>query len=113
MKLSEYADRDEKTIAVDFDRTLCSYASYPEQGLKFGEPIQPMVDLVKGKINAGEKVVIFTARAKYPEQIKLVGEWCKEHLGQKLEVTNIKRMTFTKIYDDLAVAVEPNTGKLI
>lgn len=96
-------------IAVDLDGTL---AVYPySSGQRIGPPILPMLERVKAWLAQGIEVRIFTARACVPEQIPLVQAWCREHLGQELEVTNQKDYQTIEIWDDRAVGVEPNTGR--
>lgn len=98
--------------AVDFDGTL---AKYPTPGGldELGDPIMPMVTLVLDLLNAGNEVRIFTARAGTPELIPAVEAWCLKHLGRLLPVTNVKDFGMLELYDDRAVQVETNTGRII
>ena len=99
-------------IAVDLDGTLAHYDKW--RGIEhIGEPIPLMLDLVKGIINMGTKVVIFTARANDKEAIPFIEEWLVESGLPKLEVTNIKRKEFKEIWDDRAVSVKRNTGESV
>ena len=107
-------------IAVDLDGTLAH-----EDGWKgedhIGAPIPAMVAFVKALISAGEDVRIFTARVgMWPEgsddherNRRIVQAWCFEHLGQALEVTAIKDMGMHALYDDRAIQVETNTGRIL
>jgi len=99
-------------IGVDLDGTLAHYTGWkgPED---IGEPIPEMVSRVLDWCNGGQEVRIFTARASVPEQIPPIVEWCKEHLGRELPVTNVKDFGMIELYDDRCVQVEMNTGKLI
>lgn len=99
-------------IAVDLDGTLAEYKPGSGGG-KIGKPIMPMVTRVLDWCNAGQEVRIFTARATVPELIPEVVEWCKEHLGRELPVTNVKDFGLIELYDDRCVQVEMNTGKLV
>lgn len=99
-------------IAVDLDGTLAKYQRGSGGG-KIGEPIMPMVNRVLDWLNAGQEVRIFTARAAAPEMIPEIIEWCKEHLGRELPVTNVKDFGMKELYDDRCVQVEMNTGKLV
>lgn len=47
------------------------------------------------------------------EQRKLIQEWCLEHLGIALKVTNRKDMDMVLLYDDRAKEIVPNTGELV
>ena len=56
------------------------------------------------EINSIEKE--FTVDAITP-----IKEWCLKHIGQKLEVTNVKDFGMIELWDDRAVQVIPNTGR--
>lgn len=109
-------------IGVDLDGTLAHYEGWKGYW-KIGEPIQPMVDRVKEWLAEGRKVKIFTARmAQHGKTMKNgrtmniagpIEKWCEKHIGQKLEVTNIKDMQMRELWDDRAIQVELNTGKVI
>ena len=61
-----------KTIAVDFDGTLC-YSSWPD----LGEPNIPLINyLLKWKAE-GNKLILWTCRAG--EALDLAINWCREH----------------------------------
>ena len=97
-------------IGVDLDGTLAHYEPGEWKGEDFvGSPIKPMVDRVKKWLEDGEDVRIFTARKPHPA----IRKWCKDHLGAVLPITNIKDPDMITLYDDRAVQVERNTGKLI
>ena len=98
-------------IGVDLDGTLARYETW--QGAEhIGEPVKPMLDRVKKWLNEGKTVKIFTARAAVPEQIHFVKEWLANNGLPALEVTNIKDMWMTELWDDRCVQVEQNTGKI-
>lgn len=100
-------------VAVDFDGTLVKLDHNWRTDNGIGEPIKPMVDFVKDMLFKGVDVKIFTARASMPELIPPIQDWCEEHLGQRLEVTNVKDFGCVAIYDDIAFKVETNTGRII
>lgn len=109
----------DKFIGVDLDRTLAQYESgdfFSKGMFHIGEPIPRMVELVKGFLAEGRTVVIFTARLTDladPSRTILynaIQNWCLEHIGQKLEVTNIKHHAMEVFFDDRAVGVVPNQG---
>jgi len=39
-----------------------------------------------------------------------IEEWCRQHIGQVLEVTNVKDFGMIELWDDRAIQVESNTG---
>lgn len=101
-----------KVIACDFDGTLSNYTTYRGVGV-YGDPIIPMVDRLKGHISDGDEVVIFTARARNPKEVELIKQWCKDVFDKDLEVTDKKSPMFDVMYDDRAVRIEKNTGRIL
>lgn len=113
-------------ILVDFDGTLAFYDGF--QGVDhLGAPIPRMVKRVQEWIRQGREVVIFTSRVSFGEplnvevpfvtttrtaarQRQLIKAWCREHIGQELEVTNVKPYSACEMWDDRAIQVVPNTG---
>lgn len=119
MKLSELLlESSDEWIGVDLDGTLATYDKWKSIA-DIGEPIPKMVKLVKKMLADGKKVKIFTSRVskehgkEVPKAKKYIEDWCKKHLGQKLEVTSEKDSKMKEFYDDRAIGVEKNTGKLI
>lgn len=110
-------------IGVDLDGTLAKYDGW--KGVEhIGEPVPAMLARVQAWLAEGKTVKIFTARvAGHGAQLLIGGgaedaitpiqEWCKKHIGVELEVTNVKDFGCVAIYDDRAVQVEMNTGRLI
>lgn len=94
-------------IGVDFDGTLATYDGFKGEG-HTGEPIEPMVKKVRVWLREGRDVRLFTARKPHPNLRK----WMKEHLGEVLKITNVKDRFMVAFYDDRAVNVERNTGKV-
>ena len=109
-------------IGVDFDGVLSKWyetssAEYiPE---KVGEPVPEMIERVKRWLAEGKEVVIFTARVhpghgEEAERAKgAIEKFCMEHFGRVLEVTCMKDPAMTSIYDDRAVTVEKDTGRIL
>lgn len=104
-------------IGVDLDGTLAYYVSgdlktYGE--LYIGKPILPMIQRVRGWLDEGRQVKIFTARVAKTECdhiIAAIKQWCLDNIGQELEVTNLKDWHMYELWDDRAVSVEQNTGR--
>jgi hypothetical protein len=100
---------------VDLDGTLAHYEGW--KGMEnIGDPIPAMEIRVHEWLNAGKEVRIFTARASVPEQIPFVRAWLEKHFGEKaasIGITNVKDFGMLELYDDRAVQVEMNTGRLI
>ena len=61
-----------KTIAVDFDGTLC-FSSWPE----LGEPNTPLIEYLKQWKSEGNKLILWTCRAG--EALDKAVRWCSEH----------------------------------
>ena len=109
-------------IGVDLDGTLAHYSGWVSTQ-HIGAPIPAMVKRVKLWLAQGRTVKIFTARM-HGHGAPLIGggtedaltpiqAWCREHIGQELEVTNMKDFGMIELYDDRCVQVEANTGRLI
>jgi len=113
-------NKDEQNeVGVDLDGTLsesCESDTYfPDQ---IGAPIPDMVLRVKRHIELGDVVVILTARV-HPgngEQAEIAREaiqqWCFNVFGRVFEITCMKSHKMYRIYDDRAITVERNTGKI-
>jgi len=115
-------------IGVDFDKTLATGVAFngPDS---VGDPIEPMVERVKQWLADGEDVRIFTGRvgphpAYYKDGMPIdsdfaskaraaIEAWCVRVFGRVLLITNEKDLGMKALYDDKAIQVEPNTGRLI
>jgi len=102
---------DEGWIGVDLDGTLAHDTGWhgPDQ---IGPPIPEMMERVRNWLRDGRRVKIFTARATIPQQIPPIREWLRQQGLPELEVTNVKDFACIEIYDDRAVEVIHNTGRL-
>jgi hypothetical protein len=102
-------------IGVDLDGTLAHYTGW-KGAEDIGDPVPAMEQRVHEWLNAGHEVRIFTARASVPEQIPHVRAWLDKHFGEKgkaIGITNVKDFGMLELYDDRAIQVEMNTGRLI
>lgn len=108
-------------IGVDLDGTLAQYGGWKPAvsnnkaralGL-IGDPVPAMLERVKQWVAEGTEVRIFTARVcdGDPETVKQIEDWCEQHVGQRLKVTNVKDYSMVELWDDRAVQVEKNTGR--
>lgn len=107
-------------IGVDFDGTLATYDDWRGVDV-LGEPVKPMVDRVKDWLAEGRQVRIFTARVSHDGSIaqrrgackagKAIENWCKQHIGRALPVTNVKDYNMVELWDDRAIQVIENTGE--
>lgn len=107
-------------IGVDLDGTLATYDGW--QGVKaIGKPIPAMVARVKRWRAEGKCVKIFTARMHghgapiigggKEDALTPIQEWCKEHIGEVLPVTNTKDFGMVELWDDRAIQIIANTGQ--
>jgi hypothetical protein len=120
-------------IGVDLDGTLVRYDGWKGAG-HLGAPILPMVNRVRGWLEQGREVRIFTARVYAPDYFEPTDEnaeryremmdrrhdakkariaierFCLKHFGRELEVTCTKDFSMLELWDDRAVQVIPNTG---
>lgn len=103
-------------IGVDLDGTLAEYHGWIDGG-GIGAPVPAMLARVKAWIANGIDVRIVTARVAHEQQRNqqhaLIWAWCLRHLGRGLPVTHQKDMAMIELWDDRAVTVEVNTGKVI
>lgn len=108
-------------IGVDLDGTLAEYDCW--KGVNhIGKPIPRMVNRVKRWLVEGKCVKVFTARmhshgvmaddfsGETVDALTPIQNWCKEHIGQVIEVTNVKDFGMVELWDDRAVQVIQNTG---
>lgn len=103
--------KDKPWIAVDLDATLAHYGGW--KGINhIGEPIPTMVAKVKGWLAAGKTVKVFTARlhnnGNRNKVVAPIKRWCKKHLGQELDVTNVKTQGMVELWDDRAFNAPKN-----
>lgn len=104
--------KDRSIRAVDLDGTLAEHHGFKGDD-HIGKPIPAMLERVKGWLKNGERVVIHTARAHKAENIPAIRAWLKEHVGQMLPVTNRKLPQMKEFWDDRAVRVKKNTGRIM
>lgn len=103
-------------IGVDLDGTLAEYHGWSDT---IGVPIPAMVERVKEWLAAGRDVRILTARGTgggslhNAEQLRNIAAWCKVVFGRALPITDRKDVHMDVLYDDRAVGVEKNTGRLM
>ena len=100
-------------IGVDLDGTLAEYEGWVSEE-HIGKPVPLMLKRVKAWLAAGKDVRIFTARVCDPGRKRVqqaIVNWCIEHIGQELPITNAKDYEMLELWDDRCVQVEPNTGK--
>lgn len=114
-------------IGVDLDGTLAVYDKFVDIRT-IGAPIAPMVALVRQFIKDGKEVRIMTARVSLEPVVtdlhtgekvymsdvhKAIEQWCALNIGYKLPVTCVKDFHMEELYDDRAIQVEKNTGRLV
>ncbi len=109
--------------AVDLDGVLAYAADTHYVPGWIGPPILAMVERVKAWRAEGIQVRIFTARISIDgdderrrfiwKEYSAIEAWCLEHLGEVLPITCEKSWRTARIYDDRAIAVERNTGRLL
>jgi hypothetical protein len=97
---------------VDLDGTLAVWDANSTLS-RIGAPIPSMVDMVLRMVDNGIRVKIFTARACDPAQIPKIQAWMNQHGLPGLEITNVKDYYMERLYDDRAIRVERNTGRIL
>lgn len=97
-------------IGVDLDGTLAEITG--STGKRIGKPVQPMLDRVKRWLANGKAVNIMTARKLDQGQVEELERWLKRYGIEKCGITNSKDPDMLELWDDNALRVERNTGKL-
>lgn len=104
-------------VAFDLDGTLAIHDGW--KGIEhIGAPIPAMIERVKAYRRRGVEVRIFTARISDPDKDQrakcreAITAWCREHIGEEFLITCIKDFRMIRLYDDRAVGVETNTGRI-
>lgn len=97
-----------KWIGIDLDGTLAKQSGKIDAAI--GAPLQPMLDRVKGWIEKGREVRIFTARADSPLERLKIAQWLDENDIGGLAITNKKDWEMQELWDDRAIRVEHNVG---
>lgn len=112
-----YAGHPDGYIGVDLDGTLVNYDRWRGSG-HIGTPIPTMMLRVIHWRNTGKEVRIITARVapdQHPDDLaaflKAWAVWSQLHFNQILPVQAHKCRKLKELWDDRAVAVEPNTGR--
>lgn len=99
-------------IGIDLDGTLAHYNGW--QGVEhIGAPIPAMLERVKEWLAAGTEVRIFTARIGFPDAAEPIWLWLETQGLPRLTITNVKDSNMIELWDDRAVRVETNTGRVI
>jgi len=98
-------------VGFDLDGTLAHDSGWkgPQH---IGPPIPEMMQRLQKLVQEGQRVKIFTARACVPQNIPPVKEWLRAQGLPDLEVTCTKDFEMLYCYDDRAVEVITNTGRL-
>lgn len=109
-------------IGVDLDGTLAEYHGWSGEN-HIGDPIPAMVERVRLWLRQGRDVRIFTARVTElplnldgtPHDLAAtrasIEQWCLQHLGRILPITNVKDFGLIELWDDRAIQVIANTGR--
>ena len=99
-------------IGVDLDGTLAEYDA--RRGMEhIGRIVVPMLERVQAWVAAGIEVRIFTARATDRVLKQLIKPWLREHNLPDFVVTNQKDRFLLQLWDDRAIQVEMNTGRVL
>ncbi len=99
-------------FGVDLDGTLAVWNETSTLN-SIGAPIPAMIDMVRRMVDNDIRVKIFTARACDPAQIPKIRAWMAQNGLPDLEITNVKDFYMERLYDDRAIRVERNTGRIL
>ena len=114
-----HGSSQEEWAGFDLDGTLAEYDGW--KGIEhIGKPVEIMVLIAKLLHLLGKKIKILTARVAPRDDgdggdkaRKYVEKWCEKNLGFVPEITYNKDASMAVLFDDRAVAVEQNTGKIL
>lgn len=106
-------------VGIDLDGTLALYTAW--EGIdKIGEPVEPMLNLVKDLIARGVHIKILTARvsSRVPEEQRAlaktaINQWTEKYFNRTFPITAEKDFAMIECYDDRAITVEYNTGQIM
>lgn len=105
-------------IGVDLDGTLAYYDRY-RGDFHIGRPIPKMIRRVQTMLARGDTIKVFTARVAPAEDRdvdaikKVIASWTYDHIGVALDSTCMKDTWMVRLYDDKAVQVQLNTGRIV
>lgn len=105
-------------VGVDLDGVLARYEGF-KGSTRIGMPVPAMVERVRRWLSEGIEVRVFTARMSEPnprvraEIAQAIRDWTRAHIGTALEATCVKDYAMDELWDDRAVAVEANTGRVL
>lgn len=98
-------------IGVDLDGTLAKYDSWRDGAI--GEPVGEMLFRVRKWLEDGVEVRCMTARAGDLVEYDRTRAWLDFHGLQAVSITDRKDFAMIELWDDRAVAVEQNTGRVL
>lgn len=118
-KNDTHGSDEEEWVGFDLDGTLAKYDGW--KGIEhIGEPVERMVLIAKLLHWLGKKIKIMTARVAprtgkddSEKAREYVQKWCEKNLGFVPDITYVKDASMVALFDDRAVAVQPNTGKVL
>jgi len=109
-------------IGFDLDGTLAEYTVGKGCDV-IGDAIWPTIQLLRDYHKNGIEVKIFTARVSHdgtPVRIeeserarRAIEKWCETYIGFVPPITNTKDYSMWVLYDDRAIQVERNTGRVL
>lgn len=103
-----------KWVGIDLDGTLAQYEEFGDGVI--GPPVPLMVERVKAFLAAGQEVKILTARITHPGRSLMethkIQDWLESVGLPRLEVTCVKDYGMIQLWDDRAIQVQKNTGKV-
>ena len=85
-------DKEYKSIAVDFDGTLC-FSRWPE----VGQPNTELINFLKVWRNKGNKLILWTCRTG--QALEVAVKWCEGH-GLYFDAINDNLQEYIELYGD-------------
>jgi len=142
-RIPDYMNPNSNWVGFDFDRTLATYTKWGGPGVlgdPIDSMVQLLKETQKATncriFTARVWPIIHydphslmttwdTRNREMPEDergercngaidaCRAILDWCDTHLGFRIPITNVKDIHCVRLYDDIAIQVIPNTGKLV
>jgi len=97
--ISSIANKDPKSIGLDFDGVLHDYSNGWDGPMPKRQPIEGSLEFVKKLQSSGYEVFIMSSRAKTEDGKDGIKKWLKKHDFPQLEITREKKQAILYIDD--------------
>jgi hypothetical protein len=104
--------KDQRVIGLDFDGVLAYVREDGNNNITNQDVIPTTKECILCRIAEGDRVILFTARARTEDDIRHLRDWLdKNGLKAIKKITNTKLPEFDEIWDDKAKHIPYNIGE--